>query len=102
VWPLPCCACCCRDERFLLKSVTRAEARKLLSLLPSYTQHMARYPSSLLLRFYGMHRVACTGGRKVRRCCATTQCNFCTPRWHKSVLLCLHRVACIGGWKVCL
>jgi 1-phosphatidylinositol-4-phosphate 5-kinase len=57
--------CCCRDERFLLKSVTRDEARKLLLLLPSYTQHMARYPSSLLLRFYGLHRVACIGGRRV-------------------------------------
>ncbi|WIA17496.1 hypothetical protein OEZ85_014334 [Tetradesmus obliquus] len=55
-----------RDERFLLKSVTRGEARKLLSLLPGYTQHMARYPSSLLSRFYGLHRIACTGGRKVR------------------------------------
>lgn len=56
---------CRRDERFLLKSVTRAEARKLLAQLAAYTLHMTRFPSSLLLRFYGLYRVAGTGGRKV-------------------------------------
>lgn len=59
-----------KDEKFMVKSVTRAESRLLLGILQQYTQHMARHPHSLLTRFFGLHRVDSPhkGGKKVSSC----------------------------------
>lgn len=40
--------------------------------LPRYFEHLVTYPNSLLVRFYGMHRISMPqlGNRKVRRAAA--------------------------------
>ena len=58
------------DERFLVKTVSREEARLLLARIPAYFRHCAAHPRTLLTRFYGVHRVKALGGRlapKARR-----------------------------------
>lgn len=51
------------DERFLIKTVSREEARLLLARIPAYYRHCAAHPGTLLTRFYGVHRVKSLGGR---------------------------------------
>jgi hypothetical protein len=51
------------DERFLVKTVSREEARLLLQRVPAYFRHCAANPGTLLTRFYGVHRVTLLGGR---------------------------------------
>ncbi|KAK9845966.1 hypothetical protein WJX81_007112 [Elliptochloris bilobata] len=51
------------DERFLVKTVSREEARLLLARIPAYFRHCAAHPGTLLTRFYGVHRVKSLGGR---------------------------------------
>jgi len=45
------------DGRYMIKTQTKAEGKFLRSLLPSYYAHLKANPSSLMTRFYGMHRV---------------------------------------------
>lgn len=37
----------------------------LLKLLPRYYEHVERYPHTLLIKFFGLHRVTTPGGRRV-------------------------------------
>ena len=37
----------------------------LLALLPKYAAHVAKYPHTLLIKFYGLHRVRPLKGAKV-------------------------------------
>jgi len=41
----------------MIKTQTRKECRVLRGMLPQYVDHLTNYPNSLLVRFYGMHRV---------------------------------------------
>ena len=51
------------DERFLVKTVSREEARLLLTRIPAYYRHCAAHPGTLLTRFCGVHRVKLLGAR---------------------------------------
>ena len=41
------------------------EVKLLLELLPKYCAHVERYPHTLLIKFYGLHRVVPNNGSKV-------------------------------------
>lgn len=42
------------------------EVKLLLELLPKYYAHVERHPHTLLIKFYGLHRVVPLNGSKVR------------------------------------
>lgn len=43
--------------RYMIKTQTKDESKLLRRIMPQYVAHLARWPKSLLVRFYGMHRV---------------------------------------------
>ena len=43
----------------------QGEVKLLLALLPKYAAHVAKYPHTLLIKFYGLHRVRPLKGAKV-------------------------------------
>ncbi|KAK2507394.1 hypothetical protein MC885_006282 [Smutsia gigantea] len=53
------------DQRFFLKTQRRREVRALLAHLPRYTQHLQRYPHSLLARLLGVHSLQVARGKKI-------------------------------------
>ncbi|KAL3641318.1 Phosphatidylinositol 4-phosphate 5-kinase 1 [Castilleja foliolosa] len=55
-----------QDDRFMIKTVRKSEAKVLIKMLPSYYQHMCRYENSLVTKFYGVHCVKPVGGAKTR------------------------------------
>ncbi|MES1912598.1 MAG: hypothetical protein MHM6MM_004847 [Cercozoa sp. M6MM] len=54
--------CFSADRRVVLKRITKGESKYLREMLPNYFDHMARYPDSLLCRFYGLYRVRLLSG----------------------------------------
>ena len=56
-----------QDDRFILKSLSRAEADFLLEVLCHYYEHVAKHPSTLLPRFCGLYEVS-EKGRDVMIC----------------------------------
>ena len=46
-------------------SCVQNEVKLLLELLPKYYAHVERYPHTLLIKFYGLHRVVPLNGSKV-------------------------------------
>ncbi|GMI89607.1 phosphatidylinositol-4-phosphate 5-kinase 1 [Hibiscus trionum] len=55
-----------QDDRFMIKTVKKSEAKVLIRMLPSYYQHVSRYENSLVTKFYGVHCVKPIGGQKTR------------------------------------
>ncbi|CAL9092423.1 unnamed protein product [Musa acuminata var. zebrina] len=55
-----------QDDRFMIKTVKKSEAKVLIRMLSSYYRHVCRYANSLVTRFYGVHCVKPNGGQKVR------------------------------------
>eukprot|EP01083_Nonionella_stella_P113037 333073_1 len=45
------------DSQFIIKTMSSSELEFMLSLLPSYYQHMVDQPNSLIARFYGVYRL---------------------------------------------
>eukprot|EP00923_Selenidium_pygospionis_P042428 GHVN01073404.1.p1 GENE.GHVN01073404.1~~GHVN01073404.1.p1 ORF type:complete len:528 (+),score=18.53 GHVN01073404.1:131-1714(+) len=45
------------DSRFMIKTISAAEARRVTEFVPDYAAHLARNPDSLLSRIFGLHRV---------------------------------------------
>ncbi|XP_042344301.1 phosphatidylinositol 4-phosphate 5-kinase-like protein 1 [Plectropomus leopardus] len=45
------------DKRFFLKTQSRHEIQFLLSNLPTYVDHLEKFPHSLMVRFLGVHRI---------------------------------------------
>ncbi|TYZ69199.1 hypothetical protein PybrP1_001757 [[Pythium] brassicae (nom. inval.)] len=45
------------DQLFILKTCTPGEQRYLLQILPQYTEHLRRHPSSYLCRYVGCHEL---------------------------------------------
>ena len=43
----------------------QGEVKLLLELLPRYAAHMAKYPHTLLVKFFGLYRVIPDNGAKV-------------------------------------
>lgn len=55
------------DDRFLIKSVKKEEMYALLSIaLRKYYEHVEQHPDTLLVRFYGIHRISPWLGRNAR------------------------------------
>ncbi|XP_042430811.1 phosphatidylinositol 4-phosphate 5-kinase 1-like isoform X1 [Zingiber officinale] len=55
-----------QDDRFMIKTVKKAEMKVLIRMLFSYYQHLRQYQNSLVTKFYGVHCVKPIGGQKVR------------------------------------
>ncbi|XP_058100294.1 phosphatidylinositol 4-phosphate 5-kinase 3-like [Magnolia sinica] len=53
------------DDRFVIKTMRKSEMKVLLEMLPNYYHHVKRYRNTLLTKFYGLHVVQPSGGRKV-------------------------------------
>ena len=45
------------DQKFMLKTISRDEFKKLKSILSAYFDHINSHPESLITRFYGLHKV---------------------------------------------
>ncbi|ETV68434.1 hypothetical protein, variant [Aphanomyces astaci] len=45
------------DYLFLVKTITKAERRVLLKMLPAYIQYLKRHPRTHLTRYYGCHAI---------------------------------------------
>ena len=61
------------------------EMELLLKLLPRYYDHVARYPNTLLIKFFGLHRVTTASGGKVRAPALPSRCSRHTW-WHTPAL----------------
>nr|CAB3501344.1 unnamed protein product [Digitaria exilis] len=55
-----------QDDRFMIKTVKKAEMKVLIRMLRSYYEHVCQYRSTLLTRFYGTHCIKQAGCPKVR------------------------------------
>lgn len=55
----------CNKARHMYMSVLQNEVKLLQELLPKYYAHVERYPHTLLIKFYGLHRVVPLNGSKV-------------------------------------
>ncbi|XP_010544414.1 PREDICTED: phosphatidylinositol 4-phosphate 5-kinase 1-like [Tarenaya hassleriana] len=55
-----------QDDRFIIKTVKKAEVKVLIKMLPSYHRHVSQYENSLLTKFYGVHCIKPVGGQKTR------------------------------------
>lgn len=54
------------DDRFMIKTMRKAEVKVLLGMLPNYFDHVQRYENTLITKFFGLHRIKPSGGQKVR------------------------------------
>ncbi|XP_073280924.1 phosphatidylinositol 4-phosphate 5-kinase 1-like [Primulina huaijiensis] len=54
------------DNRFIIKTVKKAEAKVLIKMLPSYYKHVCQFENSLITKFFGIHCVKPVGGVKTR------------------------------------
>ncbi|XP_047086294.1 phosphatidylinositol 4-phosphate 5-kinase 1-like [Lolium rigidum] len=55
-----------QDDRFMIKTVKKAEVKVLIRMLWSYYEHVRQHKSTLLTRFYGTHCIKQVGCPKVR------------------------------------
>lgn len=55
-----------QDDRFMIKTVKKAEMKVLIRMLRSYYDHVRQHKSTLLTRFYGTHCIKQVGCPKVR------------------------------------
>ncbi|KAJ9449978.1 Phosphatidylinositol 4-phosphate 5-kinase 1 [Diplonema papillatum] len=51
-------------KEFIVKTITPAESRLLLDILPDYYKHITKYDDSLIVRFYGLHAIKMHSGAK--------------------------------------
>ncbi|MCO5572780.1 hypothetical protein L7F22_026539 [Adiantum nelumboides] len=54
------------DDRFMIKTMRKAEVKVLLGMLPNYYDHVQKYENTLITKFFGLHRIKPAGGQKVR------------------------------------
>ncbi|KAG0623343.1 hypothetical protein M758_3G166800 [Ceratodon purpureus] len=54
------------DDRFIIKTMKKAEVKVLLSMLTAYHLHVKTYENTLITKFFGLHRIKPYGGQKVR------------------------------------
>lgn len=55
------------DNRFIIKTMKKAEMTHLFFMLKKYYTHMESHQHSLVTKFYGLHRVTPYKGGKVRQ-----------------------------------
>ncbi|VAI15609.1 unnamed protein product [Triticum turgidum subsp. durum] len=56
------------DDKYMIKTMKKAEVKVLLRMLPAYYKHVRNYDNTLITKFFGLHCVKITGGiqKKVR------------------------------------
>lgn len=54
------------DDRFMIKTMRKAEVKALLGMLPNYYDHVRMFENTLIAKFFGLHRIKPAGGQKVR------------------------------------
>eukprot|EP00899_Mesostigma_viride_P002232 jgi/Mesvir1/12009/Mv00312-RA.1 len=54
------------NDRYIIKTMAKAEMKMLRQMLPDYYKHVMEHPSTLLTKFFGLHRLKPHRGRKVR------------------------------------
>ncbi|KAM2595326.1 hypothetical protein FF1_039924 [Malus domestica] len=56
------------DDRYMIKTMKKAEVKVLLRMLPAYYNHVRSFENTLVTKFYGLHCVKLTGTaqKKVR------------------------------------
>ncbi|XP_054780854.1 phosphatidylinositol 4-phosphate 5-kinase 5 [Prosopis cineraria] len=56
------------DDRYMIKTMRKAEVKVLLRMLPAYYNHVRSFENTLVTKFYGLHCVKLTGTaqKKVR------------------------------------
>lgn len=56
------------DDRYMIKTMRKAEVKVLLRMLPAYYKHVRAFENTLVTKFYGLHCVRLTGTsqKKVR------------------------------------
>ena len=54
-----------QDYRFIIKTIRESEHLFLRKILKYYHQHIQNNSNSLLVRFYGLHRVQLPMGKKI-------------------------------------
>ncbi|KAI4991880.1 hypothetical protein ZWY2020_040266 [Hordeum vulgare] len=56
------------DDKYMIKTMKKAEVKVLLRMLPAYYKHVRAYDNTLITKFFGLHCVKITGGiqKKVR------------------------------------
>ncbi|GMH05068.1 hypothetical protein Nepgr_006908 [Nepenthes gracilis] len=56
------------DDKYMIKTVKKAEVKVLLRMLPAYYNHVRAFENTLVTKFYGLHCVKLTGTaqKKVR------------------------------------
>ncbi|KAJ6414473.1 hypothetical protein OIU84_003469 [Salix udensis] len=56
------------DDRYMIKTIKKAEGKVLLRMLPAYFKHVRAFENTLVTKFYGLHCVKLTGPnqKKVR------------------------------------
>ncbi|XP_022764375.1 phosphatidylinositol 4-phosphate 5-kinase 6-like [Durio zibethinus] len=56
------------DDRYMIKTVRKAEVKVLIRMLPAYYNHVRSFENTLVTKFYGLHCVKLTGTaqKKVR------------------------------------
>ncbi|KAJ0980932.1 hypothetical protein J5N97_009187 [Dioscorea zingiberensis] len=56
------------DDKYMIKTVKKAEVKVLLRMLPAYYNHFKSFENTLVTKFYGLHCVKLTGAnqKKVR------------------------------------
>jgi len=50
------------DKRFIVKTVSEAEACRLHGMLPAYQEHLRKNPRSMIVRYAGLYRAGLPGG----------------------------------------
>ncbi|KAK1612890.1 hypothetical protein QYE76_036563 [Lolium multiflorum] len=53
-----------QDDRFMIKTLRKSEVQVLLRMLPYYYRHVQTYENTLVTKFFGLHRVTPSSGRK--------------------------------------
>ncbi|CAK9179547.1 unnamed protein product [Ilex paraguariensis] len=54
------------DDRFVIKTLRRSELKVLLTMLPSYYNHVKEHENTLITKFFGLHRITLKHGKEVR------------------------------------
>lgn len=54
-------------KMIVAKFFVQGEMKLLMELLPRYHDHVYKHPHTLLVKFFGLHRVKPVNGSKVRR-----------------------------------
>ncbi|XP_031399947.1 phosphatidylinositol 4-phosphate 5-kinase 6-like isoform X1 [Punica granatum] len=56
------------DDRYMIKTIKKAETKMLLKMLPAYYTHVRAFENTLVTKFFGLHCVKLTGAnqKKVR------------------------------------